>query len=142
VTTQPIGGSLQNPPACKHIKTFNLVEWLKNLQLQWAAGVAAPKPIGQVSRHTPISPNQPDVPKTVAYPVEQQFSTILVLNVGRMNDHRKNQTQRVYQQVAFAAVDFFGRKYRLDTGCGWSLWFQCLLTDTDQHHILGFQFEG
>jgi hypothetical protein len=65
------------------------------------------KPTGQVSRYTPISPNELDASEAVAYLVKQQFGAIPVLNIDCMDDYHNNQTQRIYQKVAFAAVDFF-----------------------------------
>jgi hypothetical protein len=40
----------------------------------------------------PISPNELDTPEAVAYPVEQHFGVNTILDIGRMDDYRNNQT--------------------------------------------------
>ena len=123
MTTQPAEGSLHNPAAWKHIETLNLVGSLYNLQLERVAGAQLGNPLNKFPGISPISPNELDAPKAVAYPVEQQFGAIPVLNIGRMDDNRYNQPQRVYQQVAFAAVDFLAGIISMDPP------FSVVLTD-------------
>ena len=123
MTTQPAEGSLHNPAAGKYIETFNLVGSFYNLQLEWSAGAQRGNPLNKFPGIPPISPDELDTPEAVAYPLEQQFGAIPVLNIGRMDDYRNNQTQRVYQQVAFAAVDFLAGIISMDPP------FSVVLTD-------------
>ena len=95
MTTQPAECSLHNPSAGKYVETFNLVGSLYNLQLEWAAGAQRGNPLNKFPGISPISPNELDAPKAVAYPVEQQFGAIPVLNIGRMDDNRNNQSQQL-----------------------------------------------
>lgn len=123
MTTQPAEGSLHNPPAGKHVETFNFVGPFYNLQLKRAAGAQGGNPLDKFPGIPAISPNELDAPEAVAYPIEQQFGAVPVLNIGRMDDYRNNQTQRVYQQVAFAAVDFLAGIISMDPP------FSVVLTD-------------
>ena len=120
MTTQPAECSLHNPAAWKHIETLNLVGSFHDLQLERVAGAQLGNPLDKPPGISPISPNEPEA---VAYPVEQQFGAVPVLNIGRMDDYRNNQTQRVYQQVAFATVDFLAGIISMDPP------FSVVLTD-------------
>jgi hypothetical protein len=123
VTAQPAEGSLHNPAAWKHIETLNLVGSFHDLQLEQVAGAQLGNPLDKFPGISPISPNEPDAPEAVAYPVEQQFGAVPILNVGPMDDYRNNQTQCVYQQMALAAVDFLAGIISMDPP------FSVVLTD-------------
>ena len=109
MSTQPTESSLHHPAAWKNVKAFDGVGPFHNLQPDFVGDAQRGDPFDQSPGIPPVRPNEPDAPVRVADQLENHCGAVAVLNIGRMNDYRNHQPERVYQQMPFAAVDLLAR---------------------------------
>ena len=61
------------------------------------------RPINKFASISAIGPDQHQTAKATEQFTQNQFGTITILNIGRMDDHGHHQTQCIYHQMAFSA---------------------------------------
>ncbi len=71
--------------------------------------VPANRPVHKLSGITTIGPDHFKAPPSRTQLLDQQFAAITVLDVGRVNDQRKDQAERVNNDMALAPLGFLAR---------------------------------
>ncbi len=71
--------------------------------------VPANRPIYKLSGITPIGPDHFKAPPSRTQLLDQQLAAITVLDVGRVNDQREDQAERVNDDMALAPLGFLAR---------------------------------
>ena len=71
--------------------------------------IPANRPVHKVSSVTAIGPDNFKAPPSRTQLLDQQLAAITVLDVGRVNDQRKDQAERVNNDMALAPLGFLAR---------------------------------
>jgi len=103
ISSQPTESSFHHPTSRQHFKSCDIVAPPYNFQSPTGQAV---KPSDQLSSIATIRPNQLESGKAIFDSVKQQLGPVSVLDVRRMNHHRKHQSHRVYEKMPLATVDF------------------------------------
>ncbi len=102
IPSQPSECSLDHPAVRQYLETLHVVASPDNFQYPPA------KLVNPINQHTRISAVSPDQLQTFELPLQldqHPLGTVAVLHVGRVNDHRQDQSQRVYDNMALATLD-------------------------------------
>ena len=91
---QPSKRPLYHPPSRQQHKTLGRVAPLHNLQYPPARRA---DPGDQLPRVAAIGPDQLQLREQILGLAQHQLRPIAVLNIGRVNDHAQQQTQRIDQ---------------------------------------------
>ena len=105
-TTEPSEGPFHDPTTRQNVKALDVVVTFNDLQYPAARLL---HPIDQLSAVTAIRPNELQSRKLVPCFFQDLLSTVSVLNVGRVNDHTQQQTDRIDQNMPFSAFYLFAR---------------------------------
>ena len=105
ILAQPSERSLDNPAFGKddklvRVRTFDDFD---------DPAVPANRPIHKLSGITAIGPDHFKAPPSRTELLDQQLTTVTVLDVGGVNDQREDQTERVNDDMALAPLGFLAR---------------------------------
>src|SRR3990172_7534615 len=106
VATQPSEGALHDPALGQHHEAGYLVAALDDLQNPVAQ---LPRPVDQLAGIAAVGPNQFEPWEASLEFGQHQLGPVAVLDVRRMHHHGQYHTQRIYDQMAFSALDFLAR---------------------------------
>ena len=102
---KPAKGSFDNPAFGQNFEGVERMA-LDDLQVQTTARQQCLEPLAErVSGIAAIDPNQAQPTEVRRQLLEDQASTVAVLDIGGMNDHGQNQTQRINQEMSFSSHD-------------------------------------
>jgi len=102
ISAKPCKRSLDDPSLGQHLKALDVIVSLDDRQQPLAQ---VPGPCDQLPGIAAISPDQRQSLKSPDPLRQDQPGTISILHIGSMNHHRQNQTQRIDDDMAFAAQD-------------------------------------
>ena len=105
VLTQPGERSLDNPAFGHDDKLVRL----RTFDNFYDPAVPADRPIHKLSGITAIGPDHFKAPPPRTELLDQQLAAITVLHVGRVNDQREDQAERVNNDMALAPLGFLAR---------------------------------
>ncbi len=105
-TTEPSEGSFHDPTTWQNVKALDIVAAFDDLQYPAARLL---HPIDQLSAVAAICPNELQSRKLVPCFFQNLLGTVAVLNVGRVNDHTQQQTNRIDQNMPFPTFYLFAR---------------------------------
>lgn len=105
-TTKPSEGPFHDPTTWQNVKALDVVVPFDDLQYPAARLL---HPIDQLSAVAAIRPNELQSRKLVLCFFQDLLGTVSVLNVGRVNDHTQQQTDRIDQNMPFPAFYLFAR---------------------------------
>ena len=103
ITSEPAECSFDNPTARQHVKSHKIVASPDNFQ-----GPVAEigKPINQLSSISSVGPDQLHSGKTSFGPFKQEFGSISILDIGRMNHNREHEPHRIDKKMSLAPLYF------------------------------------
>src|SRR5271167_2063003 len=110
-SSQPPEGSLDDPTAGQELETFDVIRSFHDLEGPTAL---ASDPFHQLARVAAIGPNQLQSWEVVLDPLENRLRTVPILDTGRMNDHRQDQSHRVHEDVTLAPHDLLASIVSVD----------------------------
>jgi hypothetical protein len=126
---QPSNGSLDDPTAWKHHKTLGLIGTPDDFNFESRQDVGE----GFLERRSLIATICKEFFQEWIHAEQRrqkQDTAVAILDIGRMDDGVEQQTQRVYQNMAFLALDLLARiiAMRIDAGPPFSALFTLWLS--------------
>ena len=106
VTTKPTKRPLHHPTPRQNHKALEIIAALDYLQRPAENDLY---PFHQFAPIAAISPDQLQTRKAVAQTLHYQFCPVTILNVGRVNKYRQDQSHRVDDYMTLAPIDFLAR---------------------------------
>ena len=105
-TTEPSEGSFHDPTTWQNVEALDVVAAFDDLQYP---AVRLLHPVNQLSTVAAIRPNELQSRKLALCFFQDLLGTIAVLNIGRVNDHTQQQTDRIDQNMPFPSLYLFAR---------------------------------
>ena len=106
---KPAKGSFHDPALGQDFEGVERMAF-NHLQAQTAAGKQSLEPLAEsFAGITSIDPDQAQPAKRRRELPQHQARAVAILNVGRVNHHRQNQTQRIHQEMSLSSHDLFAR---------------------------------
>jgi len=104
---KPAEGSFHDPALGQDLESVEL-RALDHFQAQTTARQQRFEPLAErVTGIASVDPDQTQPTEGQFQLLEHQASALAILNVGGMNDHGQNQTQRIHQEMSFSSHDLF-----------------------------------
>src|SRR5262245_10257054 len=105
IKAEPSKSSLNDPPPWENDEAFNIIGSSDDFKINPLAAAQSSYPFDQFSTIARIGPNLAESGETMSQWHQEQFSSIAVLNSGRVDHDQQNQAGRVDQDVPFPPKD-------------------------------------
>ncbi len=130
VSTDPSEGTFHDPPLGQYRKARNLIASFDDLQCPAADSL---RPIDQLPGVATVGPDAFQSRVQASQLAKYQFGSVAVLNVGRMDHHRQDQTERVDDQVPLPTVHLLAGivAARPPFSVVFTLWLSTMAADGD-----------
>jgi hypothetical protein len=109
MTPEPAECSLDDPTVRQKLESAHVVAPLDDLHPKTAAGPQTFDPGNELSGVAAICPDEPQSHHGLFEERENEFGSIAILNVRRVNNDRDQQPKRIDEQVPLATIDLFAR---------------------------------
>src|SRR3972149_5797241 len=96
---QPTESAFDYPSSRQHHKAFDIIRPFHDLQHPPSESC---NPSNKLTGIPAVSPNEPKPWERSQHLLQNQFSSVSILNTSAVHDHSQQQAQRIYHQMAFA----------------------------------------
>jgi hypothetical protein len=136
---EPAKGPLNDPALGQDLESSLVLGSVNDFQLDSTTGTQEPQPVDQLAGISAIGPDDFQAGETGFQEAQQEARTVPILDGGWRDDDREDQAQRVDQQMAFAARQFFPR---VETACARLVGDFDRLAINDSGRRIGFSSQG